>query len=76
MPTLALPLDLPRKPRVYRAHVVDAGNNCCPDPGAGMAIFKCGRCGWESEWRPFRTVTEAKQGIPCEGTCNHPGGRA
>ncbi|WP_454056895.1 DUF1643 domain-containing protein [Cupriavidus sp. Marseille-Q8015] len=34
--------------------------------------MKCGRCGAETEWLIFDTVTEAKRGIPCD-SCNRKG---
>ncbi len=65
---------LPRaKPRVLM-HVSDA-SDCHTgrqeDLGKPMCVMKCTRCGQESEWLVFDTVTEAKRGIPCP-TCNQP----
>lgn len=48
------------KPRVMM-HVIDAGD--C------IAMYCCAKCGAETKWLPFATVTEAKRGVPCD-TCN------
>jgi len=53
-------------------HVSDAGD--CPsgsaeDLGKPMCRMRCSRCGAETGWLIFDTVTEAKRGIPCEA-CN------
>lgn len=48
------------KPRVMM-HVIDAGD--C------IAKYHCAKCGAETKWLPFATITEAKRGIPCEA-CN------
>jgi DNA-directed RNA polymerase subunit RPC12/RpoP len=59
------------RPRVLM-HVSDAGDSgCCSESGRVKPIVKlaCARCGAETEWLIFDTVTEAKRGIPCE-TCN------
>jgi hypothetical protein len=58
----------PARSRVYRAHVVDAGNG--PGPGH-WAEFECGRCGWRSEWISIANVSEGKRGVPCPN-CNKP----
>ncbi len=50
-------------------HVIDAGDHGCVSDDAGIAVYKCGRCGHETDWTPFRTFTEAKRGIPCP-KCN------
>lgn len=55
--------DLPPARRVLRAHVADVHGS------EYLATFRCSRCGWASEWTRFRTVSEAKRGIPC-GICN------
>ena len=57
-----------RKPRVIRAHIIDAGNSHDPDHPY-TAQFECKKCSWESRWLVFRTATEIKKGIPCE-SCN------
>lgn len=54
------PKPLRARPRVLM-HVIDAGD--C------IARYRCAKCGTESGWQPFATVTEAKRGIPCEA-CN------
>lgn len=48
------------KPRTMM-HVCDAGD--C------IAMYRCAKCGAETKWLPFDTITEAKRGVPCE-TCN------
>ncbi len=53
-----------RKPRVLM-HVVDAGQ----EGGRPVCQMRCARCGLESDWLLFDTVTEAKRGIPCDN-CN------
>lgn len=62
-----------RKPRVMM-HVVDAG--CAPGGDLhgdhdGIAVFECRKCGHKTDWLGFRTVTEAKAGLPCPN-CNPP----
>lgn len=62
----------PRRPPRVLMHVVDAGDcNCgrAEDLGKPMCVLRCRRCGAETDWQVFDTVTEAKRGIPCE-TCN------
>lgn len=54
------------RPRVLM-HVADAGDML----GKPMCVMRCARCGAETDWLVFDTVTEAKRGIPCE-TCNAP----
>lgn len=56
----------PRRPPRVLMHVTDSG-----DGGDGKPLCRmlCARCGAESEWLVFDTVTEAKRGIPCEA-CN------
>lgn len=50
-------------------HVCDAAG-CCEEDGSGaMVRMECPRCHHETEWLAFRTVTEAKRGIPCP-RCN------
>lgn len=53
----------PSAPKIFLAHVIDAGTDC--------ALFRCNRCGWESDWLVIKTVTEGKRGVPCE-PCNAP----
>lgn len=59
-----------RKPRKL-AHLIDLGDHgCVYPPGKHMvALFRCHRCAWESEWREMSNVTECRRGIPCE-KCN------
>jgi DNA-directed RNA polymerase subunit RPC12/RpoP len=52
------------KPRVLM-HVSDA----CESEGQPRCVMACRRCGAETGWLLFDTVTEAKRGIPCE-SCN------
>ena len=59
------------KPRVLM-HVTDAGDvqsGAAGDLGKPMCRMLCRRCGTETEWLIFDSVTEAKRGIPCQ-TCN------
>ena len=61
------------KPRVMM-HVIDAGisHGACACEGRGepcIALFKCSKCGHESEWIECDNVTEAKKGIACP-ICN------
>ena len=54
--------ELPPAPRIFRAHVFDAGDR--------VIFFRCARCGWESGWRDWDNgVAAAKKGIPCP-RCN------
>lgn len=55
----------PRRPRVIRMHVVDAGNG----EESMVAEFECKRCGHNSGWVTIETVTEGRRGIPCP-KCN------
>jgi DNA-directed RNA polymerase subunit RPC12/RpoP len=55
-------------------HVADAGQvdaGAADDLGKPLCSMRCARCGDESEWLVFDTVTEAKRGIPCQ-RCNAP----
>lgn len=59
------------KPRVLM-HVSDAGEchtGAAEDLGKPICVMRCTRCGAETDWLIFDTVTEAKRGIPCEA-CN------
>ncbi|MGE0674829.1 MAG: hypothetical protein AB7O64_17425 [Methylibium sp.] len=59
------------KPRVLM-HVLDASEchtGAAEDLGKPMCTMLCIRCGAETGWLIFETVTEAKRGIPCEA-CN------
>lgn len=57
---------LPRRPRIARMHVVDAGVG---PRGGHHCRFVCGRCGTDSGWVVVATITEAKRGLPYP-TCN------
>jgi len=57
--------DKPRKPRQWLMHVADA----CESEDKPLCMMACARCGTESEWLEFDTVTEAKRGIRCP-KCN------
>lgn len=62
--------DAPRRRKIVRMHVTDAGDGGCEMArGAFLACFKCGSCGYELMWVKVQTVTEAKRGLPCP-TCN------
>jgi hypothetical protein len=59
------------RPRVLM-HVTDAGQvdaGAAGDLGKPLCRMRCARCGDESDWLVFDTVTEAKRGIPCP-RCN------
>lgn len=58
----------PRKTRGYLMHVTDAGIG---EAGGHNCFLTCARCGAESGWLKFDTVTEAKRGLPCP-RCNAP----
>lgn len=62
-----------RKKPQKMAHIDDIGGNRCCGGGdgdyEGIATFKCARCGWLSDWLQFKTMTEAKRGVPCP-VCN------
>lgn len=48
---------IPRaKPRVMM-HIIDAG--------ADLALFECGRCGYDTDWLPYGSWSDAKRGMPC-----------
>lgn len=53
------------RPRVLM-HVSDAGER---EDGQQICVMTCRRCGAETDWLPFATISEAKRGIPCE-SCN------
>lgn len=63
---------LPKKERAPRVapgqlmHVEDAGER---EDGQRICVMACRRCGARSGWLPFKSVSEAKRGIPCEA-CN------
>lgn len=63
---------LPRaRPRVLM-HVSDATvchQGAGRDLGKPMCRMQCPRCRAETDWLIFKSVTEAKRGIPCEA-CN------
>lgn len=58
-----------RKPRVLM-HVCDSGVPSYADDynRESMVLFKCGRCGHESEWVQMLD-SEARRGVPCPN-CN------
>lgn len=61
-----------RKKARVMMHVIDAGASDIAYEGfedGGIALYKCGKCGHESVWTPFRTISEAKRGMPCP-KCN------
>lgn len=55
----------PRNPPRVLMHLTDAGHS---DEDI-IAKMECAKCGSESGWIKFRTITEVKRGIPCE-RCN------
>lgn len=64
------------RPRVLM-HVCDAGDchsGRADDLGKPMCRMACAKCGAETGWLIFETITEAKRGIPCEAcnTAKHP----
>lgn len=62
------------RPRVLM-HVCDAGVTDCgraEDLGKPRCRMSCSRCGAESVWLVFDTITEAKRGVACP-RCNLPG---
>lgn len=60
--TLFDALDLPRRPRVKRMHVSDAGHGCIE--------FTCRHCGFCTGWiRDEWTITANRRGLPCP-ECN------
>jgi DNA-directed RNA polymerase subunit RPC12/RpoP len=66
------PYRRPPQKRRFLMHVFDAGDchtGAADDLGKPMCRMKCSRCGTETDWLVFDTVTEAKRGIPCE-RCN------
>lgn len=65
-----LPKPPPRR-RGHLMHVSDAGGACSGDSPAGSVIvtMRCAKCDHETDWLEFRTVTEAKRGLPCP-RCN------
>lgn len=58
----------PRQSPRHLMHVADAGHR---EDGQPICKMHCRRCGAETGWLPFRSVTAAKRGIPCEA-CNKP----
>ena len=57
-------------------HVADAGQvdaGAAEDLGKPLCRMRCARCGEETDWLVFDTVSEAKRGIPCP-TCNQTAG--
>jgi len=67
------PETLPKRarPRVLM-HVSDAGDSgelSASGRAKPLCQMRCAKCGAETGWLLFDTVTEAKRGIPCE-RCN------
>jgi len=67
------PETLPIRPRPrVLMHVSDAGDSSELSASGRvkpMCQMRCAKCGAETGWLVFDTVTEAKRGIPCE-RCN------
>lgn len=64
--------DKPKRPRVWRMRVTDAGDGTyCTDEAPISVRYAFGRCGHETDWMDARTVSEAKRGMPCP-CCNRP----
>jgi predicted Zn-ribbon and HTH transcriptional regulator len=59
-----------KKPRVMM-HVTDAGTSGLRDEEGEieLAEFRCGRCGYETDWERVYTPTEVRRGHPCP-RCN------
>lgn len=47
-------------------HVADAGEFGDKGP---ICMMQCAKCGEETDWLEFESITEAKRGIPCP-KCN------
>jgi len=43
-------------------HVEDAGQAC---DGTLIVRFRCGHCGYVSDWMKQRSIAEEKRGRPC-----------
>lgn len=56
-PPLFRKYQIPRAAFIKRAHAEDASES--------EVKFTCKRCGWNSGWTEYRTVSEARKGIPC-----------
>lgn len=56
------------KPRVLM-HVCDSGWSDDEARGPELCKMKCTKCGTETDWLHFASVTEARRGIPCDA-CN------
>lgn len=60
--------DLPRKARVKRMYIADAGHI----PGGKIIRFLCPRCKHDTGWIPdTRTISANRKGIACP-VCNPP----
>lgn len=58
----------PRRPRVWRMQVADAGH--LPGGAVKGIRFECSRCGHDTDWIEDRwTITENRRGLPCP-CCN------
>jgi DNA-directed RNA polymerase subunit RPC12/RpoP len=55
-----------RRTRGQLMRVIDAGGG---ESGGLNCQLECSKCGHQSEWLLFDTVTEAKRGLPCP-RCN------
>ena len=51
----------------------DCHSGAAEDLGKPMCRMRCSRCGAETDWLIFDTVTEAKRGIPCEACATEVG---
>jgi DNA-directed RNA polymerase subunit RPC12/RpoP len=58
-----------RKPRIKRAHMFDCGGAYDCQGHELLALFKCSRCSWQSDWLRCQSMTEVRQGIACP-RCN------
>jgi hypothetical protein len=58
-----------RRTRGQLMHVCDAG---CGEEKP-IVQMRCAKCGYESGWYEFDTVTEAKRGLPCPQCADHVG---
>jgi DNA-directed RNA polymerase subunit RPC12/RpoP len=55
-------------PRLKRMHFCDVGTGDCIGEDI-LVIFKCSRCGHQSEWMVINSVSDVKRGLPCP-ICN------
>jgi len=66
MPTVDLFGSKPRRSPRVMMHVVDAGGD---GSDSAIAVFRCMRCGHETDWLVVESITEGKRGVPCP-SCN------